>query len=77
MTIERNIYDVFIKATKEGLVPFGYYGPETCRWATQNEMQQWGLDIAPLVHFDEGGDIDCYFTETEAVVVRSERRGLQ
>jgi hypothetical protein len=34
----RKIYDVFMKATREGNVPFGYYGPETCRWATQEEM---------------------------------------
>jgi hypothetical protein len=59
---ERKIYDVFMKATKEGTVPFGYYGPETCRWATQEEMQRFSLKDFPLVHLDEKGDIDCYFS---------------
>jgi hypothetical protein len=67
---ERKIYDVLIKATKEGTVPFGYYGPETCRWTTQEEMQRFGLNDHPLVHLDEKGDIDCYFTETEPVTIR-------
>ena len=67
---ERKIYDVLMKATKEGTVPFGYYGPETCRWATQEEMQRFSLKDFPLVHLDEKGDIDCYFTETEAVTIR-------
>src|ERR1700747_2976022 len=67
---ERKIYDVLMKATKEGTVPFGYYGPETCRWATQEEMQRFGFKDFPLVHLDEKGDIDCYFTETEAVTIR-------
>jgi hypothetical protein len=67
---ERKIYDVFMKATQEGTVPFGYYGPETCRWATQEEMQRLGLEDYPMVHLDEKGDIDCYFTETGAVIVR-------
>ena len=52
---ERKIYDVLMKATKEGTVPFGYYGPETCRWATQEEMQRLGLRDFPLVHLDEKG----------------------
>jgi hypothetical protein len=30
-SLEHKIYDVLTKATKEGTVPFGYYGPETCR----------------------------------------------
>jgi hypothetical protein len=67
--ILRKIYDVFMRATEAGTVPFGYYGPETCRWATHSETQRFGLEIAPLVHFDEAGSIDCYFTETKAVVV--------
>ena len=69
---ERNIYDVLMKAIKEATVPFDYYGPETCRWATQEETQRFGLKDYPLVHFDEKGDIDCYFTETEAVTIRPE-----
>ena len=28
----RKIYDVFMKATRDGNVPFGYYGPDACRW---------------------------------------------
>jgi hypothetical protein len=36
----RKIHNVFMKANKEGAVPFGYYGPETCRWATQKEIRQ-------------------------------------
>jgi hypothetical protein len=72
---ERKIYDVFMKATKEGNVPFGYYGPETCRWATQEEVRRLGLKDYPMVHYpmvhlDENGEIDCYFTETEAVITR-------
>jgi hypothetical protein len=69
---ERRIYEVLLRATNEGTVPFGYYGPETCRWATQEEMQRFGLRTCPLVHLDEKGRIDSYFTETEAVTVRSE-----
>ena len=64
------IWEVLMKATEEGTVPFGCYGPETCRWATQEEMQRFGLNVCPLVHLDENGDIDCYFTETEAVTTR-------
>ena len=67
---ERKIYDVLMKATNGGSVPFGYYGPETCRWATQEEMQRFSLKDFPLVHLDEKGDIDRYFTETEAVTIR-------
>ena len=67
---ERKIYDVLMKATNGGSVPFGYYGPETCRWATQEEMQRFSLKDFPLVHLDEKGDIDRYFTETEAVIIR-------
>jgi hypothetical protein len=68
-SLERKIYDVLMKATKEGTVPFAYYGPETCRWATPEEMQRFRLKDFPLVHLDETGDIDCCFTETEAVTV--------
>jgi len=28
----RQIYNAFMRAVKEGCIPFGYYGPETCRW---------------------------------------------
>ena len=76
-SVERKIYDVFMKATKEGTVPFGYYGPETCRWATRGETQGFGLTVAPLVHFDDNMDIDCYFTETKAIVVQPEHRSVQ
>ena len=34
MRAERKIYDVLMRATKEGTVPLGYYDPATCRWAT-------------------------------------------
>jgi hypothetical protein len=60
---------VLLRATNEGAVPLGYYGPETCRWATREEMRRFNLKACPLVHLDGNGDIDCYFTETEAVVV--------
>jgi len=40
----REIYDVFMRAVKEGSIPFGYYGPETCRWATPDEMRRFGLE---------------------------------
>ena len=73
---ERKIYDVLMEATKEGTVPFGYYGPETCRWATQEEMQRFSLRDFPLVHLDENGDIDCYFTETEAVTIRPKNKPI-
>jgi hypothetical protein len=39
----RQIYDAFMRAIKDGCVPFGYYGPETCRWATPAEMRRFGL----------------------------------
>ena len=65
----RNIYDVLMKATNEGAVPDGFYGPDTCRWATQDEMRGFGVKDCPLVHVDEEGHVDCYFTETQAVVV--------
>ena len=41
MKRERQIYNAFMKAVKEGCVPFGYYGPETCRWATPDEAPLW------------------------------------
>ena len=69
---ERKIYDVLMNAVNEDTVPFGYYGPETCRGASQDEMLRFGLKACPLVHLDENGAIDCYFTETEAVTVRPE-----
>jgi hypothetical protein len=37
----RQIYNVFMRAVKEGCIPFGYYGPETCRWATPDEMRRF------------------------------------
>jgi hypothetical protein len=64
----RLIYDAFRRAVREGCVPFGYYGPETCRWATPDEMRRFGLETV-LVHLDKSGEIDCYFTETRATVV--------
>jgi hypothetical protein len=67
---ERKIYDVLMRAVQEETVPFGYYAPETCRWASPEEMRRFGLKACPLVHLDEKGDIDSYFTETEAVTVR-------
>src|SRR6516165_630584 len=65
----RQIYNAFRRAVKEGCVPFGYYGPETCRWATPDEMRRFGLKDCPVVHLDKSGEIDCYFTETGATVV--------
>ena len=35
----RQIYDALMRAFEEGCVPFGYYGPETCRWATPDEAR--------------------------------------
>jgi hypothetical protein len=55
----RLIYDAFRRAVGEGCVPFGYYGPETCRWATPDEMRRFGLEDSPMVHLDESGEIDC------------------
>jgi hypothetical protein len=49
----RQIYNAFMRAVKEGSVPFGYYGPETCRWATPDEMRRFGLEDCPTVHVDE------------------------
>jgi hypothetical protein len=65
----RQIYNVFMRAVEEGCIPFGYYGPETCRWATPDEMRRFGLKDCPMVHLDESGEIDCYFTEAGATVV--------
>jgi hypothetical protein len=65
----RQIYNALMRAVKDGCIPFGYYGPETCRWATSDEMRRFGLEDRPLVHLDESGQIDCYFTETGATVV--------
>ena len=65
----RKIYNSLMRAVKEGSIPFGYYGPETCRWATPAEMRRFGLKDCPMVHLDESGEIDCYFTETGATVV--------
>jgi hypothetical protein len=65
----RQIYNAFMRAVKEGSIPFGYYGPERCRWATPDEMRRFGLEGCPMVHLDESGEIDCYFTEAGATVV--------
>jgi hypothetical protein len=65
----RQIYNALMRAIKEGSVPFGYYGPETCRWATPDEMRCFGLKDCPMVHVDQSGEIDCYFTEAGATVV--------
>ena len=43
----RQIYNAFMRALKEGSIPFGYYGPETCRWATPDEMRRFGLEDCP------------------------------
>jgi hypothetical protein len=64
---EHQIYNVLMRAVNSGTVPDGYYGPEKCRWATPHEMRRFGLKACPLVHLDEGGNIDAYFTESEAV----------
>ena len=70
----RQIYNSLMRAVKDGSIPFGYYGPETCRWATPDEMRRFGLKDCPfglkdcpMVHLNESGD--CYFTETGATVV--------
>ena len=47
----RQIYNALMRAFEEGCVPFGYYGPETCRWATPDEMRRFGLEHCPMVHF--------------------------
>jgi hypothetical protein len=70
----RQIYNSLMRAVKEGSIPFGYYGPETCRWATPDEMRRFGLEECPMVHLDERGEIDCYFTETGATVVSHVRK---
>ena len=57
----RQIYNSLMRAVKDG--------PETCRWATPDEMRHFGLEDCPMVHLDESGEIDCYFTETGATVV--------
>jgi hypothetical protein len=65
MKRERQIYNALMRAVKESCIPFGYYGPETCQWATLDEMRRY----CPMVHLDESGEIDCYFTGTGATVV--------
>jgi hypothetical protein len=37
----RKIYSSLMRAVKEGSIPFGFYGPETCRWATPDEMRRF------------------------------------
>jgi hypothetical protein len=70
---ERKIYDVLMRAVDSGTVPDGFYGPETCRWASPGEMRRFRLTTRPLVHINDQGNIDCYFTEDEAVVVLPKR----
>jgi hypothetical protein len=70
MKAERKIYNALMAAIKEERVPDGYYGPETMRWATNEEREDLNLVDFPLVHLDADGRIDCYFTETQAVIVR-------
>jgi hypothetical protein len=74
---ERKIYDVLMRAMNSGAVPDGFYGPETCRWASPGEMRRFRLTSRPLVHLDANGEVDCYFTTTEAVVVGSKRETIQ
>jgi hypothetical protein len=76
MSTERNIYAILMRATETGSVPDGYYGPQTCRWGTPDEMRRFGLKARPLVHLDANGQIDCYFTKNEAVVVRPKRERM-
>jgi hypothetical protein len=69
MSAERKIYNVMMRTVDSGSVPDGFYGPETCRWASPGEMRRFCLIARPIVHLDANGEVDCYFTETEAVVV--------
>ena len=41
---------------------------------TGREKRRFGLKDCPMVHLDESGEIDCYFTETGATVCSS--RGI-
>lgn len=68
---EYRVWKTLMRSTKDGCVPDGYYGPETCRWATPEETMRFGLTKPPLVHLDRAGNIDCYFTESKAIVVAS------
>jgi hypothetical protein len=68
----KRIYDVMMAACNEGRVPDGEYGPKTVRWATPEECKEFGLTDTPAVHLDADGNIDCYFTETQAVIVRTQ-----
>jgi hypothetical protein len=52
----RKIYSSLMRAVKEASIPFGYYGPETCRWATPDETRRLGLKDCPMVHLDESGE---------------------
>jgi hypothetical protein len=74
MSHERDVWQVLLKATSEGSVPKGIYGPATCRWATAEEMKRFNLLDCPLVHLDRSGEIDCYSTTTSAVVVKRRRQ---
>jgi hypothetical protein len=64
----RQICDAFMRAIKEGSIPFGYYGPETCRWATPEEMRRFGLEYCsrrvnstgtPSMLWQNGGDANA------------------
>jgi hypothetical protein len=65
----RQIYNALMRAVKEGSIPFGCYGPETCRRATPEEMRRFGLKDCAMVHLDQSGEIGCYLTEAGATVV--------
>jgi hypothetical protein len=73
---ERKIYDVLMRAVDSGSVPDGYYGRETCRWASPGEMRRFRLITRPLVHLDVNGEVDCYFTTTEVVIVDQRKKTL-
>ena len=53
----RQIYNALMRAVKEGCVSMCYYGPETCRWATPDEMRRFGLEDCPMVHLDKSAKL--------------------
>ena len=74
----RKIYDVFMKATRRRERALWLItAPETCRLATQEEMQRFRVKVCPRWCTSmKRADIDCYFTETEAVITRPAERAL-